>query len=183
MSYVIWRDSLSIKLQPKKITTGKRYSRLAVGWNKSQITICCLKRQTPTITGKNYDRKKRYSCLAVGWNTCQNMNTNYDQKNYDQKIRYSCLAYTICNSRNILLCHDLVAPLLYPSRERGQSRWRVGWHGSSCWLLCLCVLCFVFCAPTNDQTTVPFFSGRIFFQLCINWCSNFDTRDNYLRFI
>jgi hypothetical protein len=36
-------------------------------------------------------------------------------------------------------CHDLVVPLLYPWRERGQSRWRVGWHGSSCWLLCLCV--------------------------------------------
>ncbi len=23
-----------------QITTGKRYSRLAVGWNKSQITVC-----------------------------------------------------------------------------------------------------------------------------------------------
>ncbi len=53
--------------------------------------------------------------------------------------------------------HDLVAPLLYPWRERGQSRWRLGWHGSYCWLLCLRVLCFVFCAPTDDQTTVPFF--------------------------
>jgi hypothetical protein len=45
--------------------------------------------------------------------------------------------------------HDLVAPLLYPWRERGQSRWRVGWHGSSCWLMCLCVLCFVFCAASK----------------------------------
>ncbi len=81
MSYVFWRVSSSIKLQPEKITTGKkRYSRLAIGWNKSQITVCHLKRQTPTITGKNYDRKKRYSRLAVGWNTCQNMNTNYDRK-------------------------------------------------------------------------------------------------------
>jgi hypothetical protein len=59
---------------------------------------------------------------------------------------------------------DLVAPLLYPWRERGQSRWRVGWHGSSCWLLCLCVLCFVFCAPTDDQTTVPYFSPVIIFS-------------------
>ncbi len=41
-----------------KITTGKRYSRLAVGWNKSQITICRLKRQTPTITWKNTNEKK-----------------------------------------------------------------------------------------------------------------------------
>ncbi len=62
--------------------------------------------------------------------------------------------------------HDLVAPLLHPWRERReQSCWRVGWHSSSCWLLCLwCVLCFVFCPPTNDQTTVPFFSWRNFFQ-------------------
>jgi hypothetical protein len=45
--------------------------------------------------------------------------------------------------------HDLVAPLLYPWRERGQSRWRVGWHGSSFWLLCLCVLCVVFCAASK----------------------------------
>ena len=63
-----------------QITTGKnfdrkkRYSPLAVGWNKSQITICRVKIQTPTITGKNYDQKKRYSRLA----------------------------YTICNTCNIL---------------------------------------------------------------------------------
>ncbi len=80
--------------------------------------------------------------------------------------------------------HDLVVPLLYPWRERGQSHWRVGWHGSSCWLLCLCVLCFVFCAPTDDHTTVPFFFRVvIFFQFCNNWCSYFDTTDGYLRFI
>ncbi len=45
--------------------------------------------------------------------------------------------------------HDLVAPLLYPWRERGQSRWRVRWHGSSCWLLCLYVLFVVFCAASK----------------------------------
>ena len=30
-------------------------------------------------------------------------------------------------------------------------KWKlwVGWHGSSCWLLCLCVLCFVFCAVSK----------------------------------
>ncbi len=48
-------------------------------------------------------------------------------------------------------CHDLVVPLLYPWRERGQSRCRVRWHGSSCWLLCLCVLCFVFCAASKNN--------------------------------
>jgi hypothetical protein len=45
--------------------------------------------------------------------------------------------------------HDLVVPLLYPWRERGHSHWRVGWHGSSFWLLCLCMLCFVFCAASK----------------------------------
>ncbi len=30
-------------------------------------------------------------------------------------------------------------------------KWKlwVGWHSSSCWLLCLCVLCFVFCAASK----------------------------------
>ncbi len=58
--------------------------------------------------------------------------------------------------------HDLVVPLLYPWRERGQSHWRVGWHVSSYWLLCLCVLCDVFCAPTDDRKTVPFFWSYFF---------------------
>ncbi len=30
-------------------------------------------------------------------------------------------------------------------------KWKlwIGWQGSSCWLLCLCVLCFVFCAASK----------------------------------
>ncbi len=36
---------LSIKLQPEK-----RYSCLAIGVNKSQITVCCVKIRTPPIT-------------------------------------------------------------------------------------------------------------------------------------
>jgi hypothetical protein len=49
----------------------KRYSRLAVGWNKSPIIVCRVKIQTPTITGKITTRKKRYSRLAIGWNKSQ----------------------------------------------------------------------------------------------------------------
>ncbi len=45
MSYVFWRVPLLIKLRPEK-----RYSHLAVGWNKSQITICRVKIRTPPIT-------------------------------------------------------------------------------------------------------------------------------------
>ncbi len=61
------------KLQPEKITTRKkRYSRLANGWNKSQITVCPVKIRNTNYykTGKNYNRrKKRYSRLVVGWST------------------------------------------------------------------------------------------------------------------
>ena len=94
------------KLRPQK----KRYSRLAVGWNKSQITVCHVKIRTPTIiTGKITTRKKRYSRLAVGWNKsqitvcCVKIRTpTTTGKNYDRKKRYSRLAYTIFNTRNIL---------------------------------------------------------------------------------
>jgi hypothetical protein len=67
MSYVFWQVSSSIKLQPEKITTTKkRNSRLAIGWNKSQITVCRVKIRTPTITRKFTTQKKRYSRLADG---------------------------------------------------------------------------------------------------------------------
>jgi hypothetical protein len=62
-----------------QITTGenydhkkKRYSHLAVGWNKSQITVCHVIIRTPTITGKiATPPQKRYSRLAIGWNKSQ----------------------------------------------------------------------------------------------------------------
>ncbi len=41
----------------------KRYSRLDIGCNKSQITVCHVKIRTPTMTRKNYDQKKKYSHL------------------------------------------------------------------------------------------------------------------------
>ncbi len=68
-------------------------------------------------------------------------------------------------------CHDLVAPLLYPWRDRGQSRWRVGWHGSSCWLLCLCVLCFVFLCclqnnPVFSSVTISHILKNENYELC-----------------
>ncbi len=60
---------------------------------------------------------------------------------------------------NFLVNTLLLYPSLDPYRrtdrqterriERGQSRWRVGWHGLSCWLLCLCVLYFLFCAASK----------------------------------
>ena len=62
--------------------------------------------------------------------------------------------------------YDLVAPLLSPWRERGQSRFgRVG-HGSSCWLSCVCVcVCvfFFFFWP------VRYLSGRKSIQPKLKW--------------
>ena len=50
----------------KKLRPEKRYSHLTDGWNKSQITVCCV---TPITTGKNYDRNNkryvRYSRLVI----------------------------------------------------------------------------------------------------------------------
>ncbi len=45
ISYVFRWVHLSIKLRPVK----KRYSPLAVGWNKSQVTVCRVKIRTPPI--------------------------------------------------------------------------------------------------------------------------------------
>ncbi len=36
----------------------------------------------------------------------------------------------------------------HSTRNKKWKSW-VGWHDSSCWLLCLCVLCFVFCAVSK----------------------------------
>ncbi len=50
---VVWPAMFfgGFKLQPEKIMTGKkRYSCLADGWNKSQITVCRVKIRTPIIT-------------------------------------------------------------------------------------------------------------------------------------
>jgi hypothetical protein len=87
--------------------------------------------------------------------------------------------------------HDLVAPLLYPWREMGQSCWRVGWHGSSCWLLCLCVLCLCFVLPPkqssvlechhiyhilkNENYELCFLAGSYLHQ------SNYDLKKKYSR--
>jgi hypothetical protein len=80
----------------------KRYSRLAVGRNKSQITVCRVKIQTPTITGKIMTGKKG----TVVWPSVGIHEPTTTGKNYDRKKKDSRLAYTICNTRNIifLLC-------------------------------------------------------------------------------
>ncbi len=66
--YVFWRVQITTG---KNYDWKKRFSRLADSWNKSQITVCRVKIQTPINTKleKNYDRKKRYSRLVVGWST------------------------------------------------------------------------------------------------------------------
>ncbi len=64
----------------------KRYSPLAVDWNKSQLTICCVKIQTPTITGKNYDQKKGTVVWpSVGIRVKIRTPNSTTGKNYDRK--------------------------------------------------------------------------------------------------
>jgi hypothetical protein len=56
----------------KNMTRKKRYSRLAKGWNKSQITVCRVKIRTPIITKLEKiktRKKKKYSRLVVRWST------------------------------------------------------------------------------------------------------------------
>jgi hypothetical protein len=66
--------------------------------------------------------------------------------------------------------HDLVAPLLYPWKERGRSRFRRVGLGSSCWLscdvlvcVCVCVCVCVFFWP------VSYLSGRKSIQPKLKW--------------
>ena len=62
--HVFWWVFLSIKLQPEKITTTKkRYSRLAVGWNKSQITVCRVKYEHQLSPEKVTTQKKSLQSL------------------------------------------------------------------------------------------------------------------------
>jgi hypothetical protein len=69
--------------------TKKRYSRLAVGWNKSQITVCRVKIRTPTITGKITTRKKKVTVVwpLVGINLIQpSVMSKYEHQLRPEKI-------------------------------------------------------------------------------------------------
>ncbi len=48
----------------------------------------------------------------------------------------------------ILLESEPTSMYSHLTRNKKWKLW-VGWHGSSLWLLCLCVLCFVFCAASK----------------------------------
>jgi hypothetical protein len=108
-------------------------------------------------------KKKRYSRLTDRWNKSQI--TICHVKTQTHKL----------GLKKIMTGNKVRYSSVISKYEHHQSHFN--WHDSSCWLLCLCVLCFVFCAPTDNQTTAPFFSGRNFFQFCNN------TTDGYLRFI
>ena len=50
-----------------------------------------------------------------------------------------------------LIMKKISEPTSSNSHLTRNEKWKlwVGWHGSSYWLLCLCVLCFVFCAASK----------------------------------
>ncbi len=87
------------QIKTKKNTTRKkRYSRLAVGWNKSQITI-----EHQLSLEKLQPEKKNYSRLAIGWNKslCRVKipTPTTTGKKFDRKKKGT----VICNTRNILI--------------------------------------------------------------------------------
>ncbi len=49
---------------------------------------------------------------------------------------------------SLLLENEPTSIYSHLTRKEKWKLW-VGWHGSSCWLLCLCVLYFVFCAASK----------------------------------
>jgi hypothetical protein len=59
---------------------------------------------------------------------------------------------------SLLLENEPTSIYSHLTRNKKWKLW-VGWHGSSCWLLCLCVLCFVFVLLQNNPV---FLSVTIF---------------------
>ncbi len=59
-------------------------------------------------------------------------------------------SYSSCQTLYVLTFIGIWAYiyLLTLNKKRKWKLW-VGWHGSSLWLLCLCVLCFLFCAASK----------------------------------
>ncbi len=60
-------------------------------------------------------------------------------------------------------------------------------EGRVAWLILLVVVsvCVMFCVLCSNRQpdNCAFFSGRNFIQFCNNWCSYFDTTDDYLAII
>ncbi len=96
-----------------QITTGKnydrkkRYSRLAVSWNKSQITVCRVKIQTPTITGKiTAGKKVTVVWPSVGIRVKIRTPNSTTGKNYDRKkkkVRVKNTASTTSTGRGLCM--------------------------------------------------------------------------------
>ncbi len=108
---------------PEKITTRKkkRYSRLSNGWNKSQITACCVKIQTHQLWLEKIMTKKKYD--TVVWSSVM---SKYEHHQSHFNLRKFLLGFFIL-----------------------QKQWDPNFL-----LVCIfSLLC----------TTVPFFSGSIFF--------------------
>ncbi len=83
-----------------QITTGKKYDRkkmyshLAVGWNKSQITVCRVKIQTPTITGKIMTRKKGTVVWPLVGIRVKIRTPTMTRKNFDWKKKATVVSLT-----------------------------------------------------------------------------------------
>ena len=133
--HVFWR----VQITTGKITTRKkkRYSRLADGWNKSQITICRVKIQTPIITKleKITTRKKKVQSPGH-WLEHKTQNTTHTDTTANKMSRAtlpsSGFAPSLSMGRAVAPPnHDATAPQRHAQAAscRGCAR--------CCWFACL----------------------------------------------
>ncbi len=110
MSYVFWQVSLSIKLRPEKITTGKKGTVVwpSVGINLRQPSVVSKYKHQLLREKITTGKKGTVVWPSVGMNLRKpSVVSKYEHQLRPEKImtrkkRYNPLAYTICNTRNIL---------------------------------------------------------------------------------
>jgi hypothetical protein len=87
----------------------------------------------------------------------------------------------------VLDCHQLTPPNSKTIRRKIMwSQFPLEGRVAKLILLVVVSVCIVFrvlCSNRRPDDCTFFFSGRIFFQFCNNWCSYFDMTEGYLRFI
>ncbi len=140
---------------------------MKVWWDKYSLLL----ENEPTSIYSHLTRNKKWK-LWVGWHgsSCW--------------LLWLCaLCFVFCAASKTIRC-SWVSPYfiltsIYSHLTR-KEKWKlwVGWHGSSCWLLCLCVLCFVFCAASKTIRCSPYFRK---WKLWAMFFGGFLRRSNYDR--
>ncbi len=74
---------------------------------------------------------------------------------------------------SLLLENEPTSIYSHLTRNEEWKLW-VGWHSSSCWLLFLCVLCFVFCATSKQSSVLECHHTILYFEKWKLWALFFD---------